>query len=174
MRTAETHGTTIQNMTTDPTTTDPTSPASCGARRHGSGMNAARRCGWRRLKMALKRETDRGEEDGSGEMRGARKGTEGRDRGPFAAQGLRQDDCATKNRGENHRGQNRKWSVLISAADLINADGGDARNNNTKHDDGPHNDRNVFTAAARQWVQQRKSRWNGLHPSGQNRSDAGR
>ena len=59
-------------------------------------------------------------------------------RGPWKRAG--KDAGATKNRGEKHRGQNRKWSVLINAADQIDAGNGATPNNDTKHDDGPHND----------------------------------
>ena len=44
-------------------------------------------------------------------------------RGPFAAQGLR---------------QNRKWSVLTNATDSIDPVNRDMRNNDKEHDDGPH------------------------------------
>ena len=44
-------------------------------------------------------------------------------RGPFAAQGLR---------------QNRKWSVLTNAGEQISADRRDTPNDDTKHGDGPH------------------------------------
>ena len=45
---------------------------------------------------------------------------------------------APKLRVKNHRGQNREWSVLINAADLIEANGRDNPQEERKHDDGPH------------------------------------
>jgi len=57
-------------------------------------------------------------------------------------------DRPRRNRGENRRGPNRKWSVLINAAAQIEASSGDTRNDDTEHDDGPHRGRVMWGASS--------------------------